>query len=158
MVIFGARVHTAGGDALHLAHHQVQPLVALLRVGNPHIRHGKRIELVDRLARVARTPGRLAARHDHFDIRMAQARQAHAPRQHLGDLLGAEACIKAETLATAGKARQMRIEPEKSALPHRDNVVGGVGTQETPVGDGDGSLANRHVLAAHVRDPLGIIG
>ena len=50
--------------------------------------HGKSVELVHRLARIARAPGRLAARGNHLHIGAAQSREAHAALQHACDLRG----------------------------------------------------------------------
>ena len=158
VVVLGTRINAAGRNALHAADHQIQPARTLFGVGDPDIGHGESVELVHRQTRVARAPGRLPARDDHLHIGTAQARQAHALRQHLRDALGRQPRVQAKARAAGEEPLQVRIKAEEGTVPHGHHVVRGVGAQKTPVGDGNRGFADGHVAATHIGGALGKIG
>ena len=57
--------------------------------------------------------------------------------------------------ATAHKTVEVGFEPEKGAVPDRNDIVGGVRPQETPIGHGDGGIGDRHIFAAHEANTIG---
>ena len=134
-----------------------RPVGALLLIGQPDIRNGKGVELVHRLARIARAPGRLTAGADHLDVRGAQPAEPHATRQDARDLRRAQARVEAPALATAHEAIEVRVDAEKCAIPDRDHVIGRVRTQKAPVGDRNGRLCDRHILAPDIRHAILIL-
>ena len=158
MVVLGFRVDAGRRDALHVADPQVQAALALRLVRDPDIGNREGIELVDSLPRVARAPGRLAAGHDHFHVGAAQPGQADAAFEHRGDLVRGLARVQAKARATGEEAVQVRIEAEEGPFPDGDDVVGGVGTQETPIGQGDAGLGDGKVVAAHEGGAPGEVG
>jgi hypothetical protein len=135
--------------------HSVLPL---LRVGQPHIRHGKRVELIDGETRVPRTPWRLATGADHLDIRGTQATHPHTLRKDGGDLVTVQPRVEAPACAASQEAVQVDVQAEIGAIPDGHHIVGGVGTQKTPVGDRDCGLGDRQKLAAHECNAVCVCG
>ena len=59
--------------------------------------------------------------------------------------------------ATAHETVEVGVQPEIGTVPDRNNIVGSVRPQETPIGHGDGGVGDRHVFATHKRNTIGVI-
>ncbi len=149
VVVLDGGVDRLGADALDRRDDEVQPRVAALRRQDPDERDREDGEAVLGGARVA--VARDAARHQHLDERVAQARQRDAAVQGLGDGVAVEGDRVEEARDGALEAVEVLLQAEERPVPDVHHVVRRVAAQEAPVQDRDGRLGHRHVAAVDER-------
>jgi len=150
MVVLDPRIDARRTDALHVADDEIDAAALLVGVGDPDERDREGHEVVSAAARVARARRGLAARTQHLDVGIAQARAAHAFMGDRAHLVARLAGVQAQSLQAGEEALEVVAEAEELALPHVRHVVGGVGMQESPVEDRDLRVLGGDVLSVDV--------
>ena len=143
--ILHARVDADLGDARRPGGDQVRaPGLHRLR-HDPDERDREGDEVIAAVRGVARLAGpRRPPEAVHGDVGFAPAEKLGAPGQDAPDVL--HRLRRGEPQGRHGglEPPQVIVEPEETAVPDADDVVGHVGAAVAPIGHGDRGLADRH--------------